>query len=183
MSQEKFRLVTRSDFDGLVCAVLLKHLDLIEDILFVHPKDMQDGKVADFGQDVKACALGQAAAAVLGEHVIGADLEEIEVARDALRAMLKADGPPPVGRFSELSVLAPVKDYPARHTSTLLAFEAAVEALGPSAQAAVCRELSKVHEEWLRGDLAAVRAALSRKEQILGEFVVVLHPEEAPEHA
>ena len=90
---------------------------------------MQDGKVADFGQDVKACALGQAAAAVLGEHVIGADLEEIEVARDALRAMLKADGPPPVGRFSELSVLAPVKDYPARHTSTLLAFEAAVEAV------------------------------------------------------
>ena len=90
---------------------------------------MKDGKVADFGQDVKACALGQAAAAVLGEHVIGADLEEIEVARDALRAMLKADGPPPAGRFSELSVLAPVKDYPARHTSTLLAFEAAVEAV------------------------------------------------------
>lgn len=90
---------------------------------------MRDGKVADFGQDVKACALGQAAAAVLGEHIIGADLAEIEVARDALRAMLKADGPPPVGRFSELSVLAPVKDYPARHTSTLLAFEAAAEAV------------------------------------------------------
>jgi NifU-like protein involved in Fe-S cluster formation len=90
---------------------------------------LKDGKVADFGQDVRACALGQAAAAVLGEHVIGADLAEIEVARDALRAMLKADGPPPVGRFSELSVLAPVKDYPARHTSTLLAFEAAVEAV------------------------------------------------------
>jgi len=90
---------------------------------------MKDGKVADFGQDVKACALGQAAAAVLGEHIIGADLEEIEVARDALRAMLKADGPPPAGRFSELSVLAPVKDYPARHTSTLLAFEAAAEAV------------------------------------------------------
>ena len=90
---------------------------------------LQDGKVADFGQDVRACALGQAAAAVLGAYVIGADLAEIEVARDALRAMLKADGPPPVGRFSELSVLAPVKDYPARHTSTLLAFEAAVEAV------------------------------------------------------
>jgi NifU-like protein involved in Fe-S cluster formation len=90
---------------------------------------VKDGKVADFAQDVKACALGQAAAAVLGEHVIGASLAEIEVARDALRAMLKADGPPPQGRFSELSVLAPVKDYPARHTSTLLAFEAAVEAV------------------------------------------------------
>lgn len=90
---------------------------------------VKDGKVADFAQDVKACALGQAAAAVLGEHVIGASLAEIEVARDALRAMLKADGPPPQGRFSELSVLAPVKDYPARHTSTMLAFEAAVEAV------------------------------------------------------
>jgi NifU-like protein involved in Fe-S cluster formation len=90
---------------------------------------VKDGKVADFAQDVKACALGQAAAAVLGEHVIGASLSEIEVARDALRAMLKADGPPPQGRFSELSVLEQVKDYPARHTSTMLAFEAAVEAV------------------------------------------------------
>jgi NifU-like protein involved in Fe-S cluster formation len=90
---------------------------------------VDDGKVADFAQDVKACALGQAAAAVLGAHVIGASLAEIEFARDALRAMLKADGPPPEGRFSELSVLAPVKDYPARHTSTMLAFEAAAEAV------------------------------------------------------
>jgi len=90
---------------------------------------VEDGKVTDFAQDVKACALGQAAAAVLGEHVVGVSLEEIDVARQALRDMLKADGPPPEGRFSELSVLAPVKDYPARHTSTMLAFEAAAEAV------------------------------------------------------
>jgi NifU-like protein involved in Fe-S cluster formation len=90
---------------------------------------VKDGRVADFAQDVRACALGQAAAAVLGAHVIGADLPEIEVARDQLRAMLKADGPAPTGRFSELSVLEVVKDYPARHASTLLAFEAAVEAV------------------------------------------------------
>lgn len=90
---------------------------------------VEDGTVVDFAQDVRACALGQAAAAVLGEHVVGASIAEIEVARDALRAMLKADGPPPEGRFSELAVLAPVKDYPARHASTLLAFEAAVEAV------------------------------------------------------
>src|SRR5579871_2006225 len=90
---------------------------------------VKDGVVADFAQDVRACALGQAAAAVLGEHVLGASLSEIEVARDALRAMLKADGPPPQGRFSELAVLAPVKDYPARHASTMLAFEAAAEAV------------------------------------------------------
>jgi NifU-like protein involved in Fe-S cluster formation len=89
---------------------------------------VENGVVTDFAQDVRACALGQAAAAVLGEHVVGASLLEIEVARDALRAMLKADGPHPEGRFAELAVLAPVKDYPARHTSTLLAFEAAVEA-------------------------------------------------------
>jgi len=90
---------------------------------------VQDGRVSDFAQEVSACALGQASAAVLGARVIGADLAEIELARDALRAMLKSDGPPPQGRFSELAVLEPVKDYPARHASTLLAFEAAVEAV------------------------------------------------------
>ena len=100
---------------------------------------VEDGKVADFAQEVRACALGQAAAAVLGENVIGASLDEIEVAREALRAMLKANGPAPQGRFSELSVLAPVKDYPARHTSTLLAFEAAVEAVRTAVQAQASR--------------------------------------------
>ena len=87
------------------------------------------GKVADFAQDVRACALGQAAAAVLGAHIVGADLGEIETARDALRDMLKVGGPAPTGRFSDLAVLSSVKDYPARHASTLLAFDAAVEAV------------------------------------------------------
>jgi len=86
-------------------------------------------RVTDFAQDVKACALGQASAAVLGAAVVGARLSEIEAARDAFRAMLKAGGPPPEGRFSDISMLAPVKDYPARHASTLLAFEAAAEAV------------------------------------------------------
>jgi NifU-like protein involved in Fe-S cluster formation len=90
---------------------------------------MRDGLVVDFAQDVKACALGQAAASVLGAHVIGASLPELEMAREAFRAMLKADGPPPDGRFSDLAMLAPVKDYPARHASTLLAFEAVTEAV------------------------------------------------------
>lgn len=88
-----------------------------------------EGRVADFAQDVQACALGQAAAAVLGASVIGADLTEIEAARDQLRAMLKAGGPTPSGRFSDLAVLQPVKDYPARHASSLLAFEATAEAV------------------------------------------------------
>ncbi|CAN5552083.1 iron-sulfur cluster assembly scaffold protein [soil metagenome] len=90
---------------------------------------VENGRVTDFAQDVTACALGQASAAILGAQVVGADLSEIELARDALRAMLKANGLPPAGRFSELAVLEPVKDYPARHASTLLAFEAAAEAV------------------------------------------------------
>lgn len=90
---------------------------------------MDGEQVADFAQDVKACALGQASAAVLGAQVVGASLAEIEMARDAFRAMLKAGGPPPEGRFSDLAMLAPVKDYPARHASTLLAFEAAAAAV------------------------------------------------------
>ena len=90
---------------------------------------VEDGRVADFAQEVKACALGQAAASVLGAHVIGATPEELERARDQFRAMLKADGAAPDGRFADLALLAPVKDYPARHASTLLAFEAAAEAV------------------------------------------------------
>jgi NifU-like protein involved in Fe-S cluster formation len=85
-------------------------------------------QVADFAQEVKACALGQAAASVLGAHVEGATAEELERARDQFRAMLKEGAPAPEGRFAELAMLAPVKDYPARHASTLLAFEAAAEA-------------------------------------------------------
>jgi NifU-like protein involved in Fe-S cluster formation len=89
---------------------------------------LRDGRVADYAQEVKACALGQAAAAIMGEHAIGATVQEIESARDALRAMLKSGGPPPEGRFADLAMLAPVKDYPPRHASTMLAFEATAEA-------------------------------------------------------
>jgi NifU-like protein involved in Fe-S cluster formation len=90
--------------------------------------DLTDGLVSAFAQEVQACALGQASAAVLGSHVIGASLEEIKAARDALRAMLKDHGPAPTGRFADLAVLEVVRDYPARHASTLLAFEAALSA-------------------------------------------------------
>ena len=90
---------------------------------------VEGDRVADFAQDVKACALGQAAASVLGSQVIGASLSELEVARNQFRAMLKDGAPAPDGRFSDLAMLAPVKDYPARHASTLLAFEAVTEAV------------------------------------------------------
>jgi NifU-like protein involved in Fe-S cluster formation len=90
---------------------------------------VEGDRVADFAQEVKACALGQAAASVLGAQVIGASLSELEVARDQFRAMLKTGAAAPEGRFSDLQMLAPVKDYPARHASTLLAFEAVTEAV------------------------------------------------------
>lgn len=79
--------------------------------------------------DPKACALGQAATAILVEGAIGAEIREIEAARDALRAMLKDGAGPPKGRFWELRHLAGVAEYPPRHTSTLLAFDAAVAAI------------------------------------------------------
>ncbi len=88
-----------------------------------------DGRIESFGQDVKACALGQAAASVLGAHVIGRSLAEITVARDQLAAMLKSDGPAPDAPFEELEVLMPARAYPNRHASILLAMEATIAAL------------------------------------------------------
>ena len=89
----------------------------------------QEGQVSDVALRVQACALGQSSAAILQEAIIGARLEEVIAARDALRAMLKDGGAPPKGRFAKLALLAGVKDYPARHTSTQLAFVAAVRAI------------------------------------------------------
>jgi NifU-like protein involved in Fe-S cluster formation len=94
---------------------------------------MDGDRVADFAQEVRACALGQAAAAVLGAGAVGATAAEITQARDALRAMLKSGGPPPTGRFADLAVLAPVRDFPPRHASTMLALEAAVAAIQSAA--------------------------------------------------
>ncbi|WGM45150.1 hypothetical protein KOAAANKH_00010 [Brevundimonas sp. NIBR10] len=87
------------------------------------------GRVTDFAQDVKACALGQAAAGVLGEAVIGSTEPEIEAARDATLAMLKSAGEGPVGRFEGLRALKLVADYPARHASTLVSIEATLDAV------------------------------------------------------
>jgi NifU-like protein involved in Fe-S cluster formation len=87
------------------------------------------GRVAAFAQDVKACALGQAAAGVLGEAVIGATAGELEIARDQMSAMLKAGGEGPTGRFEGLRALKQVADYPARHASTMVAIEATLDAV------------------------------------------------------
>ncbi len=90
---------------------------------------MEGGRVADFAQDVKACALGQAAAALSGRAMIGRSLGEIEVARDGLRAMLKEGAPPPGAPFAGFEVLIPARDFKNRHASILLALEATAEAV------------------------------------------------------
>ena len=87
------------------------------------------GKITEFGQDVKACALGQASAAVLGEHAIGLTLDDARQVRDDLRAMLKDGAEPPEGRFEKLKLLEPARDYKNRHASVMLAYDATVEAM------------------------------------------------------
>jgi len=91
--------------------------------------NMENGLVSEAALRVQACALGQASAAILKAQIIGADLETLIEARDDLAQMLKAAGEAPSGRFARLKLLTGVADYPARHASTLLAFEAAVEAV------------------------------------------------------
>ncbi|WP_170413075.1 iron-sulfur cluster assembly scaffold protein [Ruegeria atlantica] len=96
---------------------------------------VQDGRVSDFGQDVKACALGQASASVVGSAVIGTTRAQIETARDQLSAMLKKDGAAPDAPFDGLEVLMPAREYKNRHASILLALDATAEAMEQAEQA------------------------------------------------
>lgn len=97
---------------------------------------IEDGRVSAFGQDVKACALGQAAASVLGSVVIGLGRDEIARGRDQLAAMLKAGGPVPDAPFGGFEVLLPARDYKNRHASILLALDATLAAFDEAAAAA-----------------------------------------------
>lgn len=90
---------------------------------------MADGKVSDFAHDVKACALGQASSSIMARNIVGATPEELRGLRDDVRRMLKESGPPPTGKWADVAVLEPVRDYKARHASTLLTFDAVVSAL------------------------------------------------------
>lgn len=90
---------------------------------------LKDGRVAEFAQDVKACALGQASAAVLGAAALGRTRAEVEAARDALRAMLKDGAAPPAPPFDGFEVLIPAREYKNRHASILLAIDALAEAM------------------------------------------------------
>ncbi len=86
-------------------------------------------RISDFGQDVKACLLGQAAAAIAGREIVGTSFAEFAHVGAVMRRMLKDGGPPPDGRWADLALLQPVKDYPHRHASTLLVFDAVEQAM------------------------------------------------------
>lgn len=91
---------------------------------------MQDGVVSDFAHDVKACALGQASSSIMARHVIGSNAAELRELRETVRKMLKENGAPPEGKWGDIALLEPVRDYKARHASTMLTFDAVVDAIG-----------------------------------------------------
>jgi NifU-like protein involved in Fe-S cluster formation len=90
---------------------------------------MADGRVSDFAHEVKACALGQASSAIMARTIVGSTPEELRDVRRVMQRMLKEEGPPPDGRWADLRFLEPVRDYKARHASTLLTFDAVVDAV------------------------------------------------------
>jgi NifU-like protein involved in Fe-S cluster formation len=99
----------------------------------VHLK-MADGHVADFAHEVKACALGQASSSIMARNIVGAAPAELRELRTQMHAMLKEGAPAPGGRWSDLEVLEPVRDFKSRHASTLLTFDAVVDALDQIAE-------------------------------------------------
>jgi NifU-like protein involved in Fe-S cluster formation len=100
--------------------------------------------VTDFAHDVKACALGQASSSIMARHVVGAKASDLRHLRETVRKMLKENGPPPDGEWADIAVLEPVRDYKARHASTMLTFDAVVSAIdqieGKAAKAAQAAE-------------------------------------------
>jgi len=90
---------------------------------------MEGDTVTDFAHDVKACALGQASSSIMARNVIGARADELRSLRENVRRMLKENGAPPAGKWADIAVLEPVRDYKARHASTMLTFDAVVSAI------------------------------------------------------
>ena len=90
---------------------------------------IKDGRISDFAHDVRACALGQASSSLMARHIIGATPADLLELRDIMRRMLKENGPPPAGKWVDFAALEPVRDYKARHASTMLTFEAVADAL------------------------------------------------------
>jgi len=121
---------------NIPCSTRLKHPDatarahskLCGSTIEVDLK-MDGDRVTDYGQKVKACLLGQSAAAIMGHNIIGATGDELRQVRADMAAMLKEGGPPPGGRWADLELLLPVRDFKARHTSTMLVFDAVLDAI------------------------------------------------------
>ena len=90
---------------------------------------MENGRVSEFAHDVKACALGQASSSIMGRHVIGQTPAQLRKLRETMHKMLKEQGAPPQGEWADCEALTPVRDYKARHASTLLTFDAVVDAV------------------------------------------------------
>lgn len=90
---------------------------------------MSDGVITDFAHEVRACALGQASSSIMAQNVVGASADELREIREVMLRMLKENGPPPQGRFSDLKYLEPVRDYKARHASTMLTFDAVLSCI------------------------------------------------------
>lgn len=122
-------------------ATATAHSKLCGSIIIVDLK-AAGGRVTDFGQNVKACLLGQCAASIVAREIVGTTFSEFRAVACVMRAMLKDNGAAPSGRFADLGVLAPVRAFKARHASTLLVFDAVeaamaeIEAKGHSSQAA-----------------------------------------------
>jgi NifU-like protein involved in Fe-S cluster formation len=108
---------------------------------------MKEGLVVDFAHEVKACALGQAAASIMARNVIGSSGAELRALRDQVRAMLKENGPPPQGKWAEIALLEPVREYKARHASTLLTFDATVDCVNQLEAAGGADKIAKVKHE------------------------------------
>lgn len=106
---------------------------------------MHDDVVVDFAHAVKACALGQASSSILARHVVGSTASELRLVHEQMRAMLKENAAPPVGKFEELRYLEPVRDYKARHASTMLTFDAVVDAINQFERKHVDRALIEVN--------------------------------------
>lgn len=105
---------------------------------------MRDGKVADFGHEVRACALGQASSSIMARNVIGSTPEELRAVQGQVRDMLKANAAPPAGKWADIAVLEPVRDFKARHASTLLTFDAVVEAVNQAEVLSASRQLANI---------------------------------------
>ena len=88
-----------------------------------------DGRISGYGHAISACALGQTSTAIVAATIVGTPVDEFRALREQMTAMLKADGAPPIGKWADLAYLEPVREYPPRHTSTLLVFDAVVDAL------------------------------------------------------